>query len=63
MEVVNKNNGKNVYCICNFCNSELKVNTFDLKFGFISTYFRCPVCNRKITVPDDKLYLFNIQIK
>lgn len=29
MEVVNKNNGKNVYCICNFCNSELKVNTFD----------------------------------
>lgn len=61
MEVVNRTKGKNVYGTCNFCKSELKINTFDLKFGFFTVYFRCPVCNKKIIIPDDKLYLFGIQ--
>lgn len=62
MEIINKNNGENVNCVCNFCNSELKVNTFDLKYGFLNVYFKCPVCNRKIVVPDEKLYLFGLKL-
>lgn len=63
MKVLDENKGYNVECTCGHCHSELEVNTFDLKIGLFTVYFICPVCKRKIYVPDEYLELFGIEFK
>lgn len=61
MRIINKNEGKNVIGKCQNCLSELEINTYDIKSGLLGAYFICPVCNKKIYIPDNKLYLFGIR--
>lgn len=61
MKIINRNEGKDIKCKCLRCHSDLEINTFDLTIGWINVFFRCPVCNNKICVPDNQLYLFGLR--